>query len=202
MTTPGWRDPRLWTGIALVAACVVVGARVVDAADDSIGVWVAAQDLGAGDTLDADALVSRRVRFEDDAAARGYLRTDDPLPPELSLLRPVGAGELLPRSALGDAAAAGVVEVPVGVAPGRVPGSVGQGSVVDVWVAGAGQESASPARLVLDDVVVLDAPPVSEGFGSTGERTLVLAVEDHQADRLPRALAAAAAGAVFVTREG
>ena len=36
---PAWRDPRLWIGIVLVAASVVVGARVLAAADDTVQVW-------------------------------------------------------------------------------------------------------------------------------------------------------------------
>src|SRR5204862_159603 len=45
---PGWRAPRLWIGIVLVAACVVVGARVLAAADDTVQVCAAAGHLGAG----------------------------------------------------------------------------------------------------------------------------------------------------------
>ena len=34
-----WRDPRLAVGVVLVAASVVVGARVLAAADDTVAVW-------------------------------------------------------------------------------------------------------------------------------------------------------------------
>jgi hypothetical protein len=34
-TTPGWRDPRMWVGIAIVAASVVIGALVLGASDDA-----------------------------------------------------------------------------------------------------------------------------------------------------------------------
>ncbi|WP_299052203.1 hypothetical protein [uncultured Nocardioides sp.] len=33
--TPGWRDPRLWIGVLIVAVSVVVGVRLVSSADDS-----------------------------------------------------------------------------------------------------------------------------------------------------------------------
>ena len=65
----GWRDPRLWIGVVLVAASVVVGARVLAAADDTVQVWAAAADLGAGQRVDADDLVAQRVRFADDDGA-------------------------------------------------------------------------------------------------------------------------------------
>jgi len=47
----------------LVAASVVVGARVLAAADDTVQVWAAARDLGAGQRVEADDLVAQRVRF-------------------------------------------------------------------------------------------------------------------------------------------
>jgi hypothetical protein len=36
---PGWRDPRLWIGVVLVAGSVVAGARLLAAADDTVQVW-------------------------------------------------------------------------------------------------------------------------------------------------------------------
>ena len=49
---PGWRDPRLWIGVVLVAGSVVAGARLLAAADDTVQVWAAATDLGAGARAD------------------------------------------------------------------------------------------------------------------------------------------------------
>ena len=94
---PAWRDPRLWIGIVLVAASVVVGARVLAAADDTVQVWAAARDLGAGQRVEADDLVAQRVRFADADALEGYFTVDDELPADLELTRSVAAGELLPQ---------------------------------------------------------------------------------------------------------
>lgn len=201
-SAPGWRDPRLWVGVALVAGCVVAGARVVGGADDTTQVWALGTDLAPGEEVAPEDLVARRVRFAEPAALERYLPVEEPLPAALALDRAVAAGELLPRAALGDAAAADVVEVPLAVPPGQVPPSVDRGDVVDVWVAASAEEPGAPARLVLDDVAVVDAPPLAESFGATGERQLVLAVDQQQADVLPRALGAAAAGAVTITRQG
>ena len=77
------RDPRLWIGIVLVAASVVVGARVLAAADDTVQVWAAARDLGAGQRVEADDLVAQRVRFADADALGGYFTVDDELPADL-----------------------------------------------------------------------------------------------------------------------
>ena len=118
----------------LVAASVVVGARVLAAADDTVQVWAAAHDLGAGQRVEADDLVAQRVRFADADALEGYFTVDDELPADLELTRSVAAGELLPRGAVGTPDETGLVEVPVAVEPELVPPSVAPGDVVDVYV--------------------------------------------------------------------
>src|SRR4051794_29363305 len=60
---PRWLDVRLVTGILLVLISVVVGARVVAAADTSEPVWVAAHDLAPGTQLSPDDLVRGRVHL-------------------------------------------------------------------------------------------------------------------------------------------
>lgn len=176
---PGWRDPRLWIGVALVAISVVVGARLLAAADESVAVWVAASDLAAGDELTADDLEARRVRFVDEADLDRYVAADQPLPGDARLLRGVGAGELLPRAALGSADEAGILQLPIAVEPALVPDSVRPGSVVSVYVRDTArcEECAGAA---LEGVTVLDAPA---GDDLTGTRQLVLAVEQADADR-------------------
>src|SRR5436190_5611143 len=68
-STPGWRDPRLWIGLAIVAASIVAGALVLGTSDDTVPVWAAADPLGSGHVLTADDLVVRRVRFTAAGAA-------------------------------------------------------------------------------------------------------------------------------------
>ena len=77
---PGWRDPRLWVGVAIVAVSVVAGARLLGAADDSVTVWAAARDVAPGDTVREDDLVSTSVRFEDTADLDRYLLTSTRCP--------------------------------------------------------------------------------------------------------------------------
>ena len=100
-----------------------------------------------------------------------YFRADDELPADLELTRGVGAGELLPRAAVGAAADADRLQVPIEVPPGRVPPSVDAGAVVDVYVArhrrrraGARRRRDGPA---LTEVTVVDAPEPDASFGTT-----------------------------------
>ncbi len=183
-TTPGWRDPRLWIGIAIVAVSVVAGARLLASVDDTVAVWVTVDDMGAGDLVSEADLAIRRVRFADDADLGRYFRAEDELPADLQLSRGVGAGELLPRAAVGAAADADRLQVSIEVPPGRVPPSVDSGVVVDVFVLdnGAdepgrrGHHDSGPA---LAEVTVVDAPEPDPSFGTTaGLRQIVLAVPE------------------------
>lgn len=180
--SPGWRDPRLWVGIAIIAASVLIGARVYASADDTVQVWALADDVEAGQTLDPGQLVSRRVHLSDDELAL-YLAVDEELPADLTLQRPVGAGELLPRGALGASPLAGTVDVSLPVDPLRVPGSLAPGSVVDVWLVPRLDDDARAGAddvLALDDVTVTDAPAPGESLAPTGERQVVVAVPEDE----------------------
>jgi hypothetical protein len=204
----GWRDPRLWVGVAIVAVSVVAGARLMASADDTVPVWVAADDLAAGAPVTPADLERHRVRFADGDDLDGYYRASEP-PPAGVLLRGVGDGELLPRTAVGPAAQRDTVQVPLAVDPQQVPPSVGRGSVVDVYVLGgpsgrtdgasgvAGSGSAEPA---LAGVSVVDAPDVEDSFVVSGKRELVLAVPEEQAQRFFGLIDAADTPTVTVVR--
>lgn len=194
-TRPGWRDPRLWIGVLIVAVSVVAGARLLAGADDAMVVWAADHDLAAGAEVTADDLEARRVRFVDPGDAGRYLPADAALPADARLLRGVGAGELLPRAALGDAAATGLLHVPLAVEPTLVPRSVRTGSVVSVWVRDVGRCRAC-AGAALADVTVVDAPGVDD---LTGSRQVVVAVDREQADAWFALLAGLESPVVTVT---
>lgn len=178
-TRPGWRDPRLWIGVAIVAVSVVAGARVLGAADESVAVWAATDDLAAGHEITGDDLVSRQVRFAASADLDRYLPADEALPAEARLVRGVGAGELVPRGAIDTEPPTGLLALPLAVEPTLVPPGVEAGSVVNVYVSAAGRcaECAGPA---LSDVTVAAAPSLDE---LTGTRQLVVHVAERDADR-------------------
>ncbi len=181
---PGWRDPRLWIGIAIVAASVLVGARVLAAADDTEAVWALRADAGDGETLTEDDLVSVRVRFQDADELDRYFRVDDTLPADLRLDRALGEGELLPRAAVGDAEQADTRQVPLAVPPEQLPPSVGPGSTVDVYlVAATPTEGGEAARTkVLEEVTVVDVATPEEGLGAGGVQQVVVSVPAAQVE--------------------
>jgi hypothetical protein len=185
--------------VAVVAVSVVAGARLLAAADDTVAVWVAADDLAAGAPLTAAGLEAHRVRFADESDLAGYFAASAP-PPDGVALRGIGAGELVPRAAIGPAEESGTVEVPVSVEPEQVPPSVGAGSVVDVYAVGGTEDSARESRPVLEEVGVVAAPDVAESFVVSGRRQLVLAVPQDEVPRFFGLLATTEAPSLTVVR--
>lgn len=199
-TRPGWRDPRLWTGVALVVCSVVLGARVVGAADDTVTMWAVRSDKAPGEVITPGDLVTTRVRFEEQADAAKYFTAADTLPTSRHLVRPVGAGELLPRAGLGDADP-DTVRVSVAVPAAHLPPGVGPGSRVDLWVAPAGTGEGRAERAARD-VVVLEVPAVQAELGAAGgERQVVLSVPD-RGTTLAEVLTASGGGRLMVVGRG
>ena len=206
-SAPGWRDPRLWLGLVIVAASVLAGALVLGSSDDTVPVWAAADSLGTGHVLTADDLAVRQVRFDDSDAAGLYFGADEQLPADLALSRDVGAGELLPRAAVGPSSHQDLRQVPVSVAPGGVPGAVGVGDTVDVYLrpssrTGCQGSEVCDGRPVVAAVTVLDAPAADDVFGADGTRMLVLGMSGAEAQRFFRSLASTDDAAVTVVGRG
>jgi hypothetical protein len=205
--TPGWRDARLWVGVAIVAASVLAGAMVLGASDGTVPVWAAAHTLGTGHVLTADDLAVRRVRFVEASDADLYYPAARARPAGLRLVHGIGAGELLPRGAVGSAATATLRQVPISVSTDQVPGDVSAGSDVDVYLrpssrAGCQGSPVCTGRPVVSGVQVLDAPPVDQELGTGSERMLVLAMTGAEAHTFFRMLASVDQPALTVVGMG
>ena len=201
----GWRNPRLILGLVMVAVSVLVGARMMAAADDTVGVWVVARDLPAGATLDEGDVERRQIRFPDAGTADRYLAAEDDLPDASTLNRPVSAGELLPRAALAADSGPDLIEVPISVAADDLPATVRQGSVVDIWVApkvSAVAGRAPRAVPVLTDVVVVAVPRSSTSLAPQSTRQVIVGVPVARSDELATALGGISDGRVVVARKG
>lgn len=144
---PGWRDPRLALGIVLVAASVGLGVVVVDGARSTVEVYAAARELVPGAALTAaDVTV---VAVAADGTADRYHPAQG-IADGSVVVRTVGAGELLPVAAVGDAAAVAVRPVAVPAGP-HLSAAIVAGSRVDLWHVPEDADAASataPAPLV------------------------------------------------------
>jgi hypothetical protein len=197
-------------GVILVAACALLGATLLGGSDDTVGVWAARRAMNAGEPVSAADLVRRDVRFADQHDADAYLSADTPLPSGATLARALGAGEMVPRGALGAAGSQALTEVPLSVDSEAVPGTLRVGAVVDVWVtpdratdaSGPVDGSDAPRSvLVFDDVAVLSVPRSGSSLGPTATRQVIVGVGEDQRSRLPTSLAALAAGSVLLTAQ-
>lgn len=202
LAPPGWLDGRLVLGVLLVLVSVVVGARVVGAADRTSLVWTAARDLGPGTALTAEDLQATRVRLFE--AGQRYLAAPERGFVGYLLDRPVARGELVPAAALQRPGAVDVRHVSVAVQPGRYPADLARGQRVDVWATpAAGQpaggptpgpaptgSAASDSRLVLRSLAVASVPAAGGALAAaTTERAVVLAVPAGDVAQLVAAMA-------------
>jgi hypothetical protein len=125
---PRWLDLRLVLGVLLVLGSVLLGARVLAAADATVPVWSVTADLAAGTVLGPEDLAAVDVRLGN--AAGAYLSTGTD-PAGRTLARAVRAGELLPRTVLEEPE--DLVQVALPVQAGHVPPGLARGAVVDVY---------------------------------------------------------------------
>lgn len=191
---PGWRDPRLLVGVALIAASVALGSWVVTSAQRTVPVYVARDVLVPGAALTAADLVVADVRVP--GAPDAYLRADVPLPDGGVVVRTVGAGELLPAASVGSAADLAVRAVPVTLS-GPAPTGLAAGSRVDLWwtpsaptTPGAASDVGAPApRELAAGLTVAELSSPDGAFATGGARTAHVLVP---VDDLPAVLGALA----------
>lgn len=194
---PGWRDPRLLAGVAMVAASVAFGSWVVRAAQHSVAVYVVRSTTVPGQRVDVGTLTEADVRLSGVDVAR-YVRADQDIPADAVALRVVQAGELLPRSAIGSAGDLAVrpVSVPVKGVPSD---AVRTGSQVDLWFTAAAQRTATssvppvaPVQLAAA-LTVADVSKPAGAFAAGGTTTVHVLVPVVD---LPKVLAALAGDGV------
>ncbi|NLT54062.1 MAG: hypothetical protein GXX79_05745 [Actinomycetales bacterium] len=194
---PSVRDTRLLVGVVLVLAAALLGARAVAAADSRTPYWAARDTLPVGARVTPDALVLVRASLGERSGA--YLDGGLAPPAGLVVLRAVGAGELVPRSAVGRGSALALRPVTVPV-QGPVPSGVRPGALVDVWASapredgGAGGAGGRPGAYATPRVLVAGAQvhAVVGGdgpLGSTGQQAVEVLVDPA---RLPAVLDALA----------
>jgi hypothetical protein len=173
-----WRDPRLWLGIVLVLGSVLVGAKVLAAADDTVAVWELAHDIPAGTGVGTGDLRVTRVHFDEASVALLYVAAGRPLAAGTQATRDLHAGELLEASAVSSVASPPTRQLPLGVDAAHQPADLRAGDHVDVWAVpgspdGRGTGQAAPAR-VLHDVVVLAVG--GSATGVSGDRQVLFGI--------------------------
>lgn len=204
--TARWLGPQTILGILLVLTSVAVGGRVISAADHTVPVLVAADDISAGQPLTPEMVEVRNVAL--DGANDLYVTGD--VGAGYVAVRAVQAGELLPRSAVvsvGEAAsgAQALRYVTLSVLASEVPSDLAVGDTVDVWVIPAAEVEDRTA-LRLADGLTVSATDIGGGAlgvdGSHATVTLAVAAADVDAldELVGRLLAASRDGLVYLTK--
>ncbi|ARD42205.1 hypothetical protein [Actinomyces gaoshouyii] len=135
---PGWRDPRLAGGLALIGGAVALGAWAVDSAAGTQEVYILTRDVAPGTDLTADGVLA----LVDSRPGTGAYIPAGSLPGDAIATRSLGKGELLPTAAVAPASAASqrsiVIEASLGL-----PKGTGAGDGVDLWQLPDGQAPRS-----------------------------------------------------------
>lgn len=129
LTRPRWLDIRVIGGVLLLVVSVAIGAKVIGAASHTSPVWVANTDLASGTVLRPDDLIAADVNLGDRGAS--YVDAASDLSGSV-LNRPLGAGELVPASALDDIGDGRILSI--AVTPDHMAPGVAHGSVADLYL--------------------------------------------------------------------
>ena len=147
-----WGDARFFLGILLVVASVAGVWFVVAASRQTVPAFAASRTIVPGEAISRDDV--RLVDVSLGQIGEAYL-AEDALADGLVATRTIESGELVPRSAVGEASAVRTTSVVLRSAV-DVPGSVGAGSTVEVWTAPLIERGSydAPRILVADATVV------------------------------------------------
>ncbi|MCS6711001.1 flagellar biosynthesis protein FlgA [Brachybacterium sp. EF45031] len=149
---PRWRDPRLLIGLALVLGSVLSGSFLISRLAATTPVLVARDTVVVGDVLAPEDFTVMEVRLGDQQGR--YISTTSEIPQGAIAARSVGAGELLPRAAVGQTVEAPLRPVVIPV-DATVAQSVTPGGTVELWSTPQVRSGEAPKaqRLVESGVV-------------------------------------------------
>jgi Flp pilus assembly protein CpaB len=197
--TRRWRDPRMWVGVLLVIASVLLGARFLARAGDTVPVSTVAHDIPAGSPLLADDLRTTRVHFDDDATASRYYASSAPLPSGAHAAQDLAAGQLLARSAVSTDTAQSV-ELPLAVGAAGFPVGLVKGDRVDVWaIRDRKTRTGGSSERIAADVVVLAS---TDDPATSGDRRVLVGLTATDDDTVGRMLNALHDADVVLIRRG
>lgn len=195
LARPRWLSARMVVGVLIVLLSVVTGVRVISAADQTVPVLVAAQNLAPGQPLTPDLVRLQHVRL--DQGLENYLTGE--IGSGYIVVRPVGQGELLPKAAIGPAVEADDTRyITLPLDGSELPHGIAAGDVVDVWLTPL--DEAKPARLLMTAVSVTAASTGGGGLTDASRHAQVtLAVTgDDVEESIATLVAAARAGRVYL----
>lgn len=161
-----YRDPRLLIGLLLVTVSIGTVIGIVALADEGEEVLAAPRLLVEGERIDRDDLEPRRVVLG--LEVHGYVTTADIPETGIVITRTVGAGELVPLSAVGDARGPQSTTVVVTLST-ALGATVRPGDRLDLWAAPAEEAGRFGAPAVIASRTQLVRTIAPEGIVSSGD---------------------------------
>ena len=182
--TPNWLDLRLVAGVLLVVGSVAVGLLVIANAGSTRRVWAVRHDVGAGTVLGAADVVPAKLRLTHGSSI--YIPSDSTKGTDIvvgkTVNRPIGAGELLPRDALGGGAPVMTMTVPL--TSDQAP-KIASGQKITLWVS----TKTCQAKVVVGGVLVKEVDGAGGGsFGTSSTENVVVSLDPGEADQVITAL--------------
>ncbi|GAA1489911.1 SAF domain-containing protein [Brachybacterium sacelli] len=168
---PRWKDPRLIVGIVLVVASVLMGALLISRLAATTPVLIAKSPIVPGDEIDPGDLATVEMRLGEQEGL--YVGALGMIPEGAVATRAIQVGELLPLSAVGQAADVPLRPIVIPVAT-TVAESVQPGAKVELWHTGPAPEEGGggEAELLVSDGIVRH---IDEG-SSLGMRSMSVEV--------------------------
>lgn len=122
--------PRYLLGLILILSSFISAYVIASASDRTITVWSSTVDLAPGEILESSDISLVRVRLPENAAQYldGSARIEG-----ASVLRSIGAAELIPSFAITSDIDEGLARVPISVPRELAPIDIRGGAVVDIY---------------------------------------------------------------------
>lgn len=175
-----WSDIRLWLGVSILIGSMFIGARVMATGEETVTLWRTSSELAVGSTLTGVEAIVVALNGAQEPYVQGLTK------PSGTVVRPIGAGEFIPREAVSAMPLADSRVVTVSVDPLHVAIGLNAGDQVDVWSSSQDTGSILPPILVLSGLTVREV--ASDVVGTGGEIGVVLLVPVAQVPDLVKAI--------------
>ena len=159
--------PRYILGLILILASFTSAYLISQASDKTIMFWSATVDLAPGEILTDSDLTKVRVRLLDNPEQ--YLSSNNSIT-GTSVLRSIGAAELIPSFAISSKASPNLQVVPISIPREWAPLELKSGAIVDVYgIPNRSMEimgdSRNQSRLILSAVAIDSIDAASRDLG-------------------------------------
>jgi hypothetical protein len=122
--------PRFLGGLALIITALFASLLISQASSRTIAIWSTTTALAPGVIIEASSITQARVLLDHNSSV--YLSAQAPII-GATVLRPIGAGELIPSEALTLSADPTMRRVALSISSALLPGGLTSGNIVDLY---------------------------------------------------------------------